>query len=287
MESPAETVLRIKNSSPTTCPLLSYPVSFRPPGSVPAFTIPRLAQVILAEALAAARGGRTRRRHAMGGLPDVGDGEGGGEGVGGREGIATLLREAATRAGVDEDGLRAAAAALAQAPIVGRLAAVGRLSWFGKAGRKGELPLYFKFRIVDASRCVDVMCWNGAALRWHRALSAVPPGTLLAVINYKVKVWNGAAEVSINASGPEGLVVHLREQSAALFGVGALPQPVVHVTSEARCVFEAPEGRSLSFVGIVQRLGPLCRTLTYDADLLDGRATSRRGGGRGWGRRRG
>ena len=279
-ETATETVKRIKESLPSTLPILSYPVAFRPPYSVPAYTTPTLAEVIVSEALTASRGGRIRRRDALGGLPDAGDGAREGAATSGMDRVSdTELLESANKAGVREEGLRAASSTSSQTPLVGRLCAVGRLIWFGKTRVNQQIPVCFKFRLSDASRFVDVMVWNGGALNWHRLLSSLSLGSLIGVINYRVKVWNGAAEISLQATGPDGLVVKLHEASLHLFPSLALPRPLLRLTSEARAVFEAPEGRSLSFVGIVQRLGPLCRTLIYDADLLDGRPPRRGGSG--------
>lgn len=183
--------------------------------------------------------------------------------------LGTML-DRAERSGT-LDALAAAGDATSQPSLLGRLCVISRIRWHGAAGRSEELPLSFEFIINDRSRNVRVTAWNGAALRWHRALSRVPLGTLIAVTNYRFRLAAGEPDISLNASGPEGLVTAVLPQMLSLFPLDAFPAPALRLTTDINTVAGFADGAHVSFAGLVMRIGPVCRTPIYDDNFfMDG-----------------
>lgn len=188
--------------------------------------------------------------------------------------VGTML-DRAERSGT-LDTLAAAGDATSQPSLLGRLCVISRIRWHGAAGRSDELPLSFEFIISDRSRNVRITAWNGAALRWHRALSRVPLGTLIAVTNYRFRLAAGEPDISLNAAGPEGLVTVVLPQMLTLFPLDAFPPPALRLTSDIRTVADFADGAHVSFVGLVMRIGPVCRSPIFDDNFFADAARAQR-----------
>jgi hypothetical protein len=160
-----------------------------------------------------------------------------------------------------------AAAYDAQLPLIGRVLAIGKLMHFGTPTANNSVPFRFEFRLADASQAVVVTCWNGAAVRFHQALTAAGLGALVAVHNYRVKQTGSRVEVSVNALGPAGLIFHLGEETASSFPPGRFPAVPLRFTPAAD-LFMLPQGQGCSVAGIITRVGPVCRTPRFDNDVV-------------------
>jgi len=97
-----------------------------------------------------------------------------------------------------------------------------------------------------------VSVWNLAAAWYHAALQRVPLGTIVAVMGYRMRVYRGDYEASLNDKSPVGRIFMLRED-AALFDppgsptVARLPHLDLRFTPVA-AVARLPDAARLSVV---------------------------------------
>lgn len=113
-------------------------------------------------------------------------------------------------------------------PLVGRLALVGRLEYWGSPDNKVPSPFKFDFKLMDGTRSVRCTAWNNSAGAWHAALAGVALGSGIAVVGYRVKVGkDGKLEVSVNQSGPRGTLFAVGESEwRARFGCRPFDAPL-------------------------------------------------------------
>jgi len=261
---------------------LKYPHG--PKGQPP----PTMADIMVDISLAKASGGRKRGAlgNSLGAPPPLlpqapfsyqGAELSGGGGAGGGGDIWQGIDGAG-----EEEGPLKKAAGTASLPLLGRLVTVGRIvHWGSSRSLSTTYPFKFTFRIMDSSRAVDVTCWNGAAMRWHAALRGVPLGALIGVCNYKAKVDDmGNVDIALEANGPEGWIVRLPPQSITLFPLSRFPHPELRIISSMESLASGREGKAQSFAGVITRVGPICRTPCFDADVDGGGGGGEPRGGR-------
>ena len=137
-------------------------------------------------------------------------------------------------------------------PLVGMLAAVGRIVHYGRPEEAHECPFKFSFTLVDSSRQLEVVVWNTAACVMYRYMRRMLPGDLIAVGRCRVRPYNGVKEASVNRGDP---VYVLAAGDRPRVALPALPP--LRVVDLGALYSKASGGSRFSFAGIIARIGPV------------------------------